>query len=72
MKLPSNPYILLSFINTKLRDFYSSLDELVEDFDYDKNEIIERLDEIGYHYDEKLNKLENKLQELIQENRSKS
>ena len=55
MKLPNNPYLLLSFINTKLRDNYSSLDELVDDFNYDKNEIIERLAAIDYYYDENQN-----------------
>lgn len=55
MKLPNNPYILLSFINTKLRDQYSSLDELVSDLDIDKEEIIEILKSIDYLYDEKSN-----------------
>ena len=29
--LPNNPTILLSIINMKLRDFYSSLDKLCDD-----------------------------------------
>ncbi len=48
--------ILLSVINTKLRDFYESLDELCDDLDYDKEEVINNLKSIGYTYDEKLNK----------------
>ena len=47
--------ILLSMINTKLRDFYSSLDDLCEDLDYDKSEIIAKLSEAGYIYDENKN-----------------
>ena len=43
--------ILLSLINTKLRDDYSSLDRLCEDMDVDKELIIERLEKIDYHYD---------------------
>ena len=50
-----DPNILLSFINTKLRDFYSSLDLLCEDLDLDKEEIIRILKSIDYYYDEKDN-----------------
>ena len=50
MNLPLNPFVLLSFINTKLRDYYSSLDDLVNDLDVDKEEIINRLKEINYDY----------------------
>lgn len=55
MNLPKNPYILISFINTKLRDQYSSLELLVNDLDWNKDEIINILDGIGYHYDKKFN-----------------
>ena len=47
--LPSNAYVLLSVINTKLRDFYSSLDELCDDLGEDKEEIINILNTINYH-----------------------
>ena len=30
-RLPGDPVILLGVVNTKLRDFYSSLDEMCED-----------------------------------------
>ncbi len=53
--IPSNPYILLSFINTKLRDNYNSLDELICDLDLSKEEIISKLKEIDYFYDDQLN-----------------
>ena len=39
MNLPNNPFVLLSYINTKLRDNYSSLDELINDLDLNKEEI---------------------------------
>ena len=55
MKLPNNPYILLSFINTKLRDQYTSLDALASDLDIDKEEIIKILETIDYFYDENNN-----------------
>ena len=55
MTLPSNPHILLSFINTKLRDQYTSLDALANDLDIDKEEIIKILETIDYFYDENNN-----------------
>ena len=57
--LPSNAYVLLSVINTKLRDFYSSLDSLCDDLGEDKEEIINILSTINYHYDEELNQFKN-------------
>ncbi len=57
--LPSNAYVLLSVINTKLRDFYSSLDALCDDLGEDKEEINSLLGTINYHYDEKLNQFKN-------------
>ena len=56
MNLPNNPFVLLSYINTKLRDNYSSLDDLVDDLDLNKDEIINALESINYEYDESLNK----------------
>lgn len=54
--LPNQPMILLSFINTKLRDDFSSLEELCKSFGADKEEILEKLGSIDYEYDETLNK----------------
>ena len=31
MNLPNNPFVLLSYINTKLRDNYASLDDLIDE-----------------------------------------
>ena len=56
MDMPSNPYILLSVINTKLRDNYPSLKTLCEEEDVSEEEIISLLKSIDYTYDEKLNK----------------
>lgn len=50
--IPKDPVMLLSFINLKLRDHYGSLDALCEDLSTDRQEIIERLASIDYHYDE--------------------
>ena len=53
--LPQDPIILLSYINTKLRDEYDSLDALCGDLDADRQEIMDRLQKIGYFYDEERN-----------------
>ncbi|HIT85397.1 MAG TPA: DUF4250 domain-containing protein [Candidatus Ornithomonoglobus intestinigallinarum] len=50
--LPKDPAILLSVINTKLRDFYPSLDALCDDLNADKSEIEASLSAIGYKYSE--------------------
>lgn len=49
--IPKDPVMLLSFINLKLRDYYSSFEALCDDLDVDANEIISKLAGIDYHYD---------------------
>ncbi|MDO4496682.1 MAG: DUF4250 domain-containing protein [Bacteroidales bacterium] len=46
----SDPFILLSQVNMKLRDEYSDLDELCAALDYDKEELVKRLAEAGFDY----------------------
>lgn len=53
--MPKDPFILLSMINMKLRDSYSSLDALCDDMDEDKNEIVSTLSSAGFEYDENTN-----------------
>ena len=53
--IPKDPVMLLSFVNLKLRDFYSDLDNLCEDLDADKSEIEQKLKQIGYTYDKDRN-----------------
>ena len=54
--LPNQPMILLSFVNTKLRDDFSSLDAFCDDFQVARDEIEEKLATIDSEYDEELNK----------------
>lgn len=50
--------IAYSMINMKLRDFYSSLDDLCEDMDISKGELLEHFEKNGYRYNEERNKFE--------------
>lgn len=53
--IPNDPVMRLSFVNLKLRDFYSSLDAMCDDMDLDKDDIISSLETIGYKYDSERN-----------------
>ena len=55
MTLPKDPVMLLSLINTKLRDFNSSLDDFCKENDLNEDEIKEKLEMIDYHYNEDRN-----------------
>ena len=48
--------MLLSFINTQLRDNYDSLEELCASYMTGQDEIKSKLETIGYIYDASLNK----------------
>ena len=48
--LPQDPVILLSYVNTKLRDDYPSLDELCAALDADRGELVQKLEGINYRY----------------------
>ena len=48
--LPQDPIILLSYVNTKLRDDYPSLDELCGALDVDRDELVRRLEGVNYSY----------------------
>lgn len=55
MNLPKDPIMLYSAINLKLRDYYSNLDALCEDMGIKKEELVEKLAEAGFSYDEEHN-----------------
>ncbi|MBQ9934965.1 MAG: DUF4250 domain-containing protein [Lachnospiraceae bacterium] len=54
--MPKDPMMLLSFVNTSLRDKGIDLEELCKSFCIDKKEIQEKLDKIGYTYNNELNR----------------
>lgn len=48
--LPKDPVILVSFVNTQLRDNYASLDDFCANYAADKEELTENLLDYGYQY----------------------
>ncbi len=56
MELPKDPFMLMSFLNMKLRDNYASLDALCEDLHVDKADIIAKMREAGFDYNPETNK----------------
>ena len=53
--IPKDPVMLLSFINLKFRDYYSSFEALCDDLDVDGKEITDKLAGINYQYDAEKN-----------------
>lgn len=50
-RLPKDPVILLSFINTQLRDHFPSLEELCASLDIVQTDLEQKLAAIDYTYD---------------------
>lgn len=55
MNLPKDPVMLLSFVNTQLRDNYPNLEELAAAYMTDAKSIEEQLGKIDYKYDRNTN-----------------
>lgn len=55
--IPSDPVMLTSYLNLKLRDQYSSLDALCDDLDISKTEILDKLKSAGFIYDANNNQI---------------
>ena len=56
MPLPQDPMILLSYVNTKLRDEFPSLRELCLTLGVDEEDLCRRMKQIDYEYDSALNR----------------
>lgn len=52
MSLPKDPMILLSFVNTKLRDEFTDLEEFCKEEDISIESLKEQLESIGFQYNE--------------------
>ncbi len=55
-QMPKEPVMLLSYINTQLRDFYSSLEEFCQSTGVEQSQIEEALNRIDYHYHREQNR----------------
>ena len=53
--IPNDPIMLLSYINTRLRDSYKDLYDLCEGEDIEYEKLINKLESIGYSYHEDTN-----------------
>ncbi|GAB4295020.1 MAG: hypothetical protein Kow0096_11560 [Thiohalomonadaceae bacterium] len=51
MTLPTDPHLLYSLVNMKLRNDYADLDDLVRSLGEDEEELVSRLLAAGYIYD---------------------
>lgn len=54
-QLPKDPVMLLSYVNTQLRDSYPSLEDFCKAFDVPRSQIEDSLKRIDYIYDEEKN-----------------
>lgn len=54
-KLPNDPIMLLSFINTQLRDTYESLEAFAAAYQVDAAAVAEKLRAVNYEYDAAVN-----------------
>ena len=55
MQLPQDPIMLLSYVNTQLRDHYSSLDDFCASVGADRRALEEKLGAVDYAYDAQRN-----------------
>lgn len=53
--LPEDPVMLLSYVNTQLRDHYSSLEDFCRSLGVDRQALTEKLKSIDYEYEEARN-----------------
>lgn len=54
-QIPNDPIMLLSYINTQLRDNFHSLEELCASLNVEESLITKKLNSINYAYDSKTN-----------------
>jgi len=55
--LPQEINMLVSYLNLKLRDNYSSLMELCDDLDVSEADLLKRLDKEGFRYNPETNQI---------------
>ncbi len=55
MPIPQDPILLVSYLNTQLRDRYASLFALCEDLALDRTAVCEKLEAVGFVYNQEQN-----------------
>lgn len=55
MSIPKDPVMLLSYVNTQLRDHYQNLDDLCSSLQIEKQSLISSLKQIDYVYEKEHN-----------------
>lgn len=50
--LPKDPIMLLSFVNTQLRDNYDTLEEFCSVYEISRETLVDKLKGVNYEYDE--------------------
>lgn len=53
--IPKDPFMLLSYVNTQLRDYYDSLEALCTCRGIKRKDLLEKMASIDYFYDEVVN-----------------
>jgi len=53
--MPKDPVMLLSFVNTQLRDNYNTLEELCHSYMVSEKDITDKLKTINYEYNSEKN-----------------
>ena len=53
--IPKDPFMLVSYVNTQLRDFYPSVEELCKALDLNREQLEEKLRAADYHYSQARN-----------------
>ena len=54
-QIPKDPFMLLSYLNTQLRDFYPSLEDCCRSLSLDQGQVWEKIKQIDYLYDPEKN-----------------
>lgn len=58
MNIPKDPIILLSYINTQLRDHYTSLEDLCKSLNLVESDLTAKLATVDYHYNSERNQFQ--------------
>ncbi|MCF0184440.1 MAG: DUF4250 domain-containing protein [Bacteroidaceae bacterium] len=54
--IPQDPFMLVSFINLQLRDYYTDLEECCAALDIERDWLLDTLLKAGFEYDHRQNK----------------